>query len=76
MSRLTIAIVYATFVIVSYLAISCDAHIIQAGDLEVAASGKQKKWEKGNEADFHESQHGAHGKKGDEGYEKKHGYVF
>lgn len=76
MSRLTIVIAYATLVLVSYLAISCDAHNIQVGDLEVAASGKQKKWEKGNEADHHESKHGAHGKKGEEGYDKKSGYVF
>lgn len=76
MSQLKASIILCTAAIfVIYLAIGCDAHSIQVGDLEVAASGKQEKWEKGGEADHHESGHGAHGEKGEKGYEAKHGYV-
>lgn len=35
-------------------------------DMEVAASGKDEKWEKGGGKDHHESEHSAHGDKGGE----------
>lgn len=33
-------------------------------DMEVAASGKDEKWEKGGGKDNHESEHSSHGDKG------------
>lgn len=76
MSRLKASIILCTTAIfVIYLTIGCDAHRIQVDDLEVAASGKHEHWEKGGEADHHESGHGSHGEKGEKGYESKHGYV-
>lgn len=77
MSQLkAIIILCTTAIFVIYLAIGCDAHSIKVDDLKVAASDKQEKWEKGGEADHHESGHGSHGEKGEKGYESKHGYVL
>lgn len=77
MSRLTtIVVVCTTVIFVSYLTNGCDAHSIRVSDLEVAASDKQQNWEKGGESDFHENEHGEQGKKGEEGYDEKHGYVI
>lgn len=76
MSRLTtIAFVSILLVLVGYLTIDCDAHSIQVADLEVAASEKHQEWAKGDEADHHASEHGEQGKKSEEGYDVKHGYV-
>lgn len=77
MSRLQASIILCSVaVFVIFVAtIGCDAHSINVDDLEVAASGKHEHWEKGGEAGHHESGHDEHGKKGEKGYEAKHGYV-
>lgn len=41
-------------------------------DLETAASGKEEKWEKGDEEDFFGEEEDEKGEKGDKGYESKH----
>lgn len=76
MSRFSIVIVCATVVLISYLMNSCDAHRIHYDDLEAAASGKHEEWQKGEESDHHDEESGTHGKKGEKGYDKKHGYIF
>lgn len=74
MSKLTIIVLVCT-VFVSWLPYDCDARRIHVDDLEVAASGKHE-WKKGDESDYHESDFAKHGKKDENGYDKKHGYVF
>lgn len=76
MSRFSIVIVCATVVFISYLMTGCDAHRIHYDDLEVAASDKHDQWEKGEDSDHHDSGFGDSGKKGEKGYDKKHGCVL
>lgn len=73
MVRLTIVVVCTTAILISYLMNGCDARRIQVDDLDVAASGKQEEWKKGEESGYHQSDHGKHGKKGEKGYEEEHG---
>lgn len=75
MSRVSIVILCATVVLFSYLMSGCDAHRIQYDDLEVAASGKEEKWAKGDESDHHDDGFDKKGKEGDKGYDAKHRYV-
>lgn len=75
MSKLTIIVVCTVTVLIGWLVNDCDARRIQFDDLEVAASDKHE-WKKGDESDYHESDFAKHGKKGEKGYEQKHGYIF
>lgn len=74
MSKTTIVVLCVSAVLVG-----CLAHYSQAlrtgdyYDLDVAASDKHEHWEKGGESDHHESDFAKHGKKGEKGYESKHG---
>lgn len=56
-----------------YFLYSCSARQIPE-DLEVASSDKHEEWKKGDESDYHESDHSEKGEKGDKKYESEHGY--
>lgn len=74
MSRLTIVVGCATFILVSYWMNGCDARRIRFNDdLDVAASDHHQEWKKGEESDHHDSGYHKHGKKGEKGYDEKHG---
>lgn len=74
MSRLTIIAICIAAVVINCLMNGCDARRLDDYDLEVAASDKHE-WKKGEESDHHQSGFDSHGKKGEKGYEEKHGYV-
>lgn len=73
MSRLTLVVWCATVVVVSCLMNGCDAHRVQFDDLDVAASDHHHEWKKGEESDHHDTGYHKHGKKGEKGYDEKHG---
>lgn len=58
--------------LLAYFAYSCTARRIY-DDLEVAGSDKHEEWKKGDESDYHESDHAEKGEKGEKGYKGEHG---
>lgn len=56
----------------AYIAYSCSARRI-SDDMEVASSDKHEEWKKGDESDYHESDHSEKGEKGEKGYKGEHG---
>lgn len=54
------------------IAYSCKARRIY-DDMEGASSDKHEEWKKGDESDYHESDHSEKGGKGEKGYKGDHG---
>lgn len=63
-------------IVVSYHAYNCYGHRIQIDDLDVAASNKQNQWDKGDEADHHQSDFSENTEKHKKGHDSKRGCIF
>lgn len=61
-------------ILLAYVAYSGTARRIY-DDLEAAGSDKKEEWKKGDESDYHESDHSEKGEKGEKGYKGEHRWI-